>query len=280
MTSPSPWSWNLEPVAIVALLLLLGGYLWAASRVERETHRSRRTAAFVAGWLTLALTVLSPLDTVGRHYLVFAREAQLFVIITVVAPLLMLGVSDELMARLIPLESLRRGLSRTRFTVTAVVFFNLIILIWQIPRLVDSAATNAVVHDLQFVFWLIAGVLDWWPLLTPLRREARLARMTQVLYLAVESVPLDAFGVFLLFAQQPIYPVYALVPRLWGISAMLDQQLAGALVAVPGNIIDFFLMSLAFFGWIHQQEQAQIERENAEHLEELRDLQGEPGQGA
>jgi hypothetical protein len=44
---------------------------------------------------------------------------------------------------------------------------------------------------------------------------------------------------------------------------------AGALLALPGNILDVFFMSVIFFIWIERIEQTQRRRERAEIEREL-----------
>jgi cytochrome c oxidase assembly factor CtaG len=85
-----------------------------------------------------------------------------------------------------------------------------------------------------------------------------------MLYLALESLPLDIFGAFAIFAGYAFYPTYVHAPRVFpGINAMGDQQFAGVLLAVPGNIIDIGLISVVFFLWIGGMERAQRARERA-----------------
>ena len=123
-------------------------------------------------------------------------------------------------------------------------------------------------HDLESLSLLVAGVLTWWPLLTPLERRGRMARPFQMLYLMLESLPLDIFGVAAIFALSPFYPTYIVAPRVIpGLSAAADQALAGALLAVPGNILDVILLSVVFFTWIGRMERAQRERERALYAE-------------
>lgn len=38
------------------------------------------------------------------------------------------------------------------------------------------------------------------------------------------------------FSDRVIYPAYGSVPRLWGIGALEDQSIAGAIMWVPGSL--------------------------------------------
>jgi putative membrane protein len=118
---------------------------------------------------------------------------------------------------------------------------------------------------------LLAGIVNWWPLLTPLDRHARFASPFQIFYIAAESVPLDLFGLACIFVGTVFYPTYANAPRLFGISAMADQALAGGLLAIPNNLFDLILMSVVFFGWVERSDRAQREREAAGELDNLAD---------
>ncbi len=294
-------AWTFDPITLIGLALLLGAYLYAVGPLRRRRfavlagasagasasasrqgstgqsvavgYPTRKVSYFVAGWALLAFTLISPLDALGREYLFAAHTTQLFLIITAVAPLLMLGVPDWLTALLLPGEAMRRATEGLLFQIVAVVLFNGIILVWHITSLYEAALQNMGLHDFQMFCFLVAGVLTWWPLLTPTERRIRMSSPVQILYLAAESIPLDIFGAFTLFATGIFYHTYAVAPRLWGFAAAADQQVGGAILAVPGNILDVILMSVVFFGWINQIERAQLARERILYAED--DAKGE-----
>jgi putative membrane protein len=232
------------------------------------------------GWLTLVLVLVSPLDTLGRYYLFAAHTLQLFVLTTVSAPLLLLGLPEWLVALLLPLRALRNATRGLLFTAICVLAFNGIILIWHVGPLYEAALRESRVHNLQILSFLLAGLLTWWPLLTPLDRHTRMASPVQILYLALESLPLDIFGAIAIFAGQVFYPTYAAAPRIWGLAALTDQQVAGALLAVPGNIFDIVLMSIVFFAWVTRMETAQRERERLAFAAEEVTAASEPEVGS
>ena len=271
---PSPFSWTFDPATIIFLVALLAAYLVAIGplrpRFQPDEPVARRYIInFVSAWVLLALTLISPLDALGRGYLFAAHTLQLFIIITAVAPLMMLGLPDTLSHRLLPTRKLREVGRDPLFTVVAVVLFNLLILVWHAGPFYEAALHSASLHDLQMLTFLVAGVLTWWPLLTPADGHHRLAHPMQILYLAAESLPLDVFGIFTLFAAGPFYQTYANAPRVIGwLSVIADQQVGGGILAVPGNIVDIIIMSIVFFGWVNQMERVQRERERIKYAEE------------
>ncbi len=271
---PSPWAWALDPATILFLVVLLGAYLAAIGPLRTryqpdEPVARKHVIAFVSGWALLALSVLTPLDTLGRYYLFTAHTLQLFIIITAVAPLLMMGLPDTLGRHLLPTRRLREAGRDPLFSVIAVVLFNMLILVWHAGPIYEAALLNTGWHDLQLLTFLVAGILTWWPLLTPADAHVRMSNPMQILYLAAESLPLDVFGIFTIFAAGIFYHTYSVAPRLFGFPAVADQQLAGGILAVPGNIVDLVLMSLVFFGWVNQMERAQRARERRMYGEEM-----------
>jgi putative membrane protein len=270
----SPFAWTFDPATIVFLIALLAAYLAAIGPLRTRYQPDEPVArqyivSFVSGWALLALTLISPLDALGRGYLFAAHTLQLFIIITAVAPLLMLGLPDTLGHLLLPTRKLREAGRDPLFTVVAVVLFNMLILVWHAGPYYEAALHSAPLHDLQMLTFLVAGVLTWWPLLTPSDQYGRLAHPMQILYLAAESLPLDVFGIFTLFAAGPFYQTYASAPRVIGwLSVIADQQVGGGILAVPGNIVDIIIMSIVFFGWVNQMERAQRERERRQYAVE------------
>ncbi|HEX6817734.1 MAG TPA: cytochrome c oxidase assembly protein [Ktedonobacterales bacterium] len=269
-------AWTFDPLAIVGLLLLVGVYWLAVGPLAQrlgQTVPRRRILNFASGCVLLALVVLSPLDTLARSYLFSAHAIQLFLLITVVAPLLMAGLPEWLMWRILPTQAMREATRGLLFPIVAILAFNGVIMAWHIVPLFEASLHNSALYDLQLVCTLLAGMMDWWPLLTPLDGHTRLSNPFQLLYLGVESIPLDLFGLVTLFSRGVFYPTYAHAPRVFGLSALTDQLIAGGIVAVPNNIVDFVLMSVVFFGWIASVERAQNERERAEAEAERAELE-------
>lgn len=266
-------TWNFDPAVLLAMALLLGGYCYAlgplkARRAPDDATPVRCGVYFALGWATLLLTLISPLDTYGRYYMFAAHTAQLFIIITVSTPLLLLGIPEWLTWTLLPTRAIRNATRGLVFPIVATLLFNGLILVWHAGLLFEAALRNETLHDLENLCFVVAGLLTWWPLLTPLDTQKRLHHPVQMLYLVFESLPLDAFGVFAMFAQHIFYPSYSLAPHLFNLSPVEDQAAGGAILAVPGNIVDIVLMSIVFFAWIARMERAQQEREREQYKAE------------
>lgn len=264
---PAPTSWNLDPLLLLALAILLAGYLAVIGPLRRrlgiaEPVARHRQWSYIGGWAALVLLLVSPLDTLGRYYLFAAHSVQLILIVTLAAPLLLYGLPEWLMERLLPLHALRELTRNVLFSIAAACTFNVVILIWHIGPLYEAALRSTGLHDLQMLCFLAAGLLTWWPLVTPLDHHLRLASPLQIFYLMLESLPLDIFGIATMFAPYVFYSTYAAAPRVLSIlPAMTDQQVSGGILVVPGNLVDIVIMSVVFFVWINRMEIAQRARD-------------------
>ena len=55
-------------------------------------------------------------------------------------------------------------------------------------------------------------------------------------YLVLAELQNTALAAILTFSDRVIYPAYEVVPRLWDVSALEDQSIAGVIMWVPGSV--------------------------------------------
>ncbi len=192
-----------------------------------------RLVAFIGGLLSLWLAVGSPLAGMD-HYLLTAHMAQHLLLMTVGAPLLLLGASAIALPqgphRLRPVGS---GVGNI---VTHPVFCWLAataaVIGWHVPALFEIGMRSAEWHAFEHASFLAAGLLFWFPVIQPWPGVARCPRWGVPLYLFLATLPCDALSAFLTFCGRVVYPHYLSMPRLFDISALADQACAGALMWV------------------------------------------------
>jgi len=251
-------SWTFDPWIIIPLLLAGGIYL----RGWRDLHRRlpRRFAvwrliAFQAGLLTLFLALASPLHPLAELLLQF-HMIQHLLLMMVIPPLLLLGAPVLPLLRGLPRPVLQhwvgplfasKGLRRLGHFLThpivCLVAFTVSTVTWHLPGLYELALRSEFWHDVQHVFFLSTGLLFWWPVVQPWPSRLRWPRWTMIPYLLFADIQNTALSAFLIFSERVLYPTYAAVPRLWGISVLDDQAAAGAIMWVPGSVI--FLIPVA-----------------------------------
>ena len=85
--------------------------------------------------------------------------------------------------------------------------------------------------------FFFTGVLFWVPVVHWPSRFAAAQRWWIPLYLFAATLPCDALSAFLVFCDRVVYPSYLSGPRLLGVSALTDQECAGALMWVSVTLI-------------------------------------------
>ena len=92
-------------------------------------------------------------------------------------------------------------------------------------------------HVLEHLSFLLAGSLYWWHLISPIRARMRLGGMGPIAYMASSKLFVGALGMGLAFAPSALYPYYEHHARVWGLSALDDQAIAGMIMAVEQSLV-------------------------------------------
>ena len=251
-------SWTFEPWSVVSLLLGSIIYVrgwWQLHRRLPRRFGARRLIAFQSGMLTLFLALASPLHELAEKLLQFHMMQHLFLMM-VVPPLLLLGAPILPLLRGLPRPALRYGLRQlfssrafkrlaNFFTdpLVCLLAFTVSNVAWHVPALYELALRSEFWHAVQHICFFGTGLLFWWPVVQPWPSRLRWQRWTMIPYLLFADIQNTALSAFLIFSERVLYPTYAAVPRLWGISVLDDQTAAGVIMWVPGSVI--FLVPVA-----------------------------------
>lgn len=255
--SKEPWSWAFRAYPGIWLFmgLLLGAYLLAFRRApvssdpESAASDRRKRWAFIGGWLVLWLSTDWPLGTLGAGYLATAHMAQYVLYTMAAAPLLVLGIPEWMMRRMLSRLRLYRVVRRLAAPLVAGVLFNLVLMGTHAPPTVDNLRTNQGGSFLLDVLWLLSALLLWLPVCGPLDEVKPSYPVRGVyLFLAAGLVPMVPGG-FLTFSDTPLYAVYELAPRIGGFEALDDQQAAGAIMKIGNLPLLWPVLAALFMRW-------------------------------
>ena len=232
-------AWGLDFAAAACV----GVYLWAVARVGARRWPAARSAAFVAGVAVVLVALQSGLDAYDDR-LLSAHMLQHILLLMVAPPLLLLGAPVLLAFRSLPPKrrpALAASVARTRgLTRPPVCFavFTVVIVVFHLPPLFDAAVRHPLVHACEHAAFLIAGLLLWWPLsdADPVPSQ-RLGSIGRIFYMLAAMVPEDLIGAYLNRANTAAYAPYATSAHALGISAVLNQQQAGAIMWVGSSCI-------------------------------------------
>jgi putative membrane protein len=101
---------------------------------------------------------------------------------------------------------------------------------WHVPAAFTLGLQSEGWHVVEHACFLGAGFLFWWPVVQPWPSVPAWPRWSILLYLFLATLPCDILSAFLAFCDRVVYTAYLSTPRQFGISALEDQQCAGALM--------------------------------------------------
>ena len=73
-------------------------------------------------------------------------------------------------------------------------------------------------------------------------------------YLFAAFVFASPLGLLLALLPSPLYDFYVEAPRLWGLTPLADQQLAGIAMAVSESVVFFAMFTVFFVRFMAEEE--------------------------
>jgi putative membrane protein len=220
-------------------------------------------AAFVVGWSSLVIALVSPLDVLS-DILFSAHMTQHELLMVIAAPLMVLG-----RPLIVMLWAFRAG-ERQRLTgwtrtpavvriwhgatgpVTVWVLHALALWVWHVPVLYEAAVRNDAVHIVQHLSFFGTAALFWWAIVHG--RYGRIGYGVAVLFVFTTALHSGALGALFTFGSQVMYPLYADRTSAFGVSPLDDQQLAGLIMWIPFSLT-FLIVGLALFAaWLGESD--------------------------
>ncbi len=159
-------AWNLDALLVLSLVAALVVH----ARGRRGGRRRWRERAFVAGIVTLAVALVSPLDALSSS-LASAHMVQHLLLTVVAAPLLVVSAPIPTLLRGLP-RSLRRSLRGLRpppprHAVGWAVLATVVLWGWHAAGPYEAALSNDLIHRLEHVTFLVTALLSWTAILAP-----------------------------------------------------------------------------------------------------------------
>lgn len=212
----------------------------------------KHTLYFFAGLLVLWLALETPIDTLSDHYLDSVHMLQHVLLAFVAPPLLLLGVSPTMAARIVGIPGLRPLLE----PIPAQVIAATVMIAWHVPALYDATLHNEGLHVVEHLMFIASGVFLYWPIIDATSSTARwhMSRGANLVYMLLATIPQDGVALALLFSRVPFYEFYTHVPRLIaGFTPVIDQTIAGAVLMIFGKATLAVAALVVFFRWFGEE---------------------------
>jgi len=245
-------SWTVPPWA--AVLLLLSGLVYLRGwrrlvRLRATRFPLWRLASFLGGLSAVWIAVASPLDAFAS-LLLTAHMAQHLLLMAVAPPLLLLGAPEVPLLHGLPRGFVREGLGpflawpslkragrALTHPLVGLAAMAAATCGWHVPAAYELALGSPGWHEVEHASFFLASILFWWPVVRPWPSRPHWPAWTVPLYLLAGDLQNTALAAILTFSDGVLYSTYAATPRLFGLTALEDQALAGVLMWVPGSLV-------------------------------------------
>jgi putative membrane protein len=256
-------SWHVHLDVWLLLGSIVAAYVIAARRHLAATGEAtpRRTQAlFLTGMGVLWLGADWPVHDLAEGYLYLAHMWQHLLFTLVAAPLLIAGMPVWLLRSLLRPAPVRRVFRFVTRPLVALAVFNGLLLFTHWPAVVEASVASEPIHLGLHVLIVASALAMWWPVMSPLPEMPSLSAPGQMIYLFLQSLAPTIPASFLTFGHTPLYPVYAGFPRIWGISALTDQLIAGLLMKLVGGLLLWTVIAVIFFRWFERERRDGLDR--------------------
>ncbi len=257
-------TWSFEPGVLIPLILTAALFIvGAVHRWSKPGWSVAHFACFVAGWLMLAVALVSPVHRLGA-LLFSVHMGQHEVLMIIAAPLLVLSrpllwflwALPQSWREIMGQFTKRPAVSALWMTMTLPLFVWLLhgatLWVWHIPSLYEASVEYEWVHALQHASFLFTALLFWWTLLHG--RHGRLGYGMAVVYCFTTAVHTSILGALMTFAQQVWYPIYEGRTAAFGLTPIEDQQIGGLIMWVPASVVFIGLGLWLLAAWIKESE--------------------------
>jgi cytochrome c oxidase assembly factor CtaG len=235
----SAWRWHWTGIAACAALFIL---YCAVTRVRSW----RALLWFLSGDALLAVILCSPIDLMARNYLFTAEGIERIFLSLTVPYLLVRGATENIARVRIPY-------------IVAWIAGMATLSIWFLPHPLNAALASEMIRRVEIGTLVAGGMMFWWPLHSPVRRQRIPMVPNALLYLTAATVWCSLLGLFLTFEQPWYFPRYSSpldtlhiadsLMRDWSFTRENDQQTGGLLFWIGAATILLSEVMFTYYRW-------------------------------
>ena len=248
--------WHIDGPMAFFLICLCVGYFYLI-----HFHLTRKSGYFFAGYALIILSVASPLHFLGENYLMSAHMISHVLILLIAAPLLVMGIPEKINNKFLTI------LSEILVKHPWIPWMSgiCIMWLWHIPAIFNNLFEGtyaSVLQNTHLISLVLAGILFSWPVIGPVK-SSRMSALNAVLYLSVACIFCSILGLMITFAPLGVYTHYArtedhfgflsMIRNQDGISVLVDQQMAGLIMWVPGCLIYLTASMYLLMKWFREK---------------------------
>src|SRR5262245_34933415 len=237
-----PWAWHphFEVWALVAVLV--GAWIYAVRVIgpravpAGQPIVTKKQVFFFICTITMLWAASDwPIHDIGEEYLYSGHMLQHMMLSYFLPPLALLATPEWFARELVGTGRAYRVLKWFCFPVASGLIFNVVVMITHIPTLVNRSAVDAPLHYSLHFLLVTTALLMWMPVCGPFK-EFQISTPGKMVYLFLMSIVPTVPAGWLTFADNPVYRHYDIPVRVFGLSVISDQQLAGGIMKLGGSV--------------------------------------------
>ncbi len=239
-------SWSFEPFQLAGIVLAGGAYTVRARTLRaRGTPVPRARLVLFGSGLALAFVALaSPIDAFGERLFAF-HMLQHVVVGDLAALAFVAGLTGPMLRPVLALRPVER-LRVLAHPVVALPLWALNLYLWHLPVAYEGALEHDAVHALQHLMFFAAGALMWAPVVEVLPGPEWFGTGAKLGYIVVVRLLETVLGNVFLWAGAVFYATYEHADRVWDISPLADQGLAGGVMMIEGSLVTIGALAWLF----------------------------------
>ncbi|PHX72083.1 MAG: hypothetical protein CK521_02985 [Acidimicrobium sp.] len=247
-----PWRYQQHLEIWVLVIGLLIAFVYAIRVVgpkvvpSGEVISRKQIRTFSLMIFLLLISTDWPLHDIAEEYLYSMHMLQHTILTYIIPPLALLATPEWLFRLLVGKGRTYRVIRFLTRPVIAAVTYNAVLLITHIPALVNRSAAGGPLHYSLHVLLVFSALMLWTPICGP-AKEWRMSYGAMMVYLFCTSLVPSIPAGWLTFAEGSVYNHYDTPVRVWGMSVLSDQQLAGGIMKLGGAVFLWALIITIFF---------------------------------
>ena len=247
-----PWRYQQHLEIWVLIIGLLIAFVYAIRVLgpkvvpNGEVISRKQIRVFSLMIVLLLISTDWPMHDIAEEYLYSMHMLQHTILTYIIPPLALLATPEWLFRLLVGQGRTYRVIRFLTRPVIAAVTYNAVLLITHIPALVNRSAAGGPLHYSLHVLLVFSALMLWTPVCGP-AKEWRMSYGAMMTYLFCTSLVPSIPAGWLTFAEGSVYNHYDTPIRVWGMSVLSDQQLAGGIMKLGGAVFLWALIITIFF---------------------------------
>jgi cytochrome c oxidase assembly factor CtaG len=240
-------SWSFDPLQLLPLAAAGVLYVRRAGTLRRRgtpVPRSRQLS-FGVGLVLAFVALASPLHALGEERLFSAHMLQHVLLGDLAALAIVAGLTGPVLRPVLALRPVER-LRVLAHPLVALPLWAANLYLWHLPPLYEAALRSDAVHAAEHVLFFGCGMLMWAPVIEVLPGPAWFGTGAKLGYIVAVRMLETVLGNVFFWAGSVFYDTYERAERVWGLSPLADQGIAGGIMMIEGSLVTIGALSWLF----------------------------------